>query len=340
MHDSEKYLRERTIVSCKARLRVLYAPGHLRKFADFEPVLLSIAEKFPQDSEANGDSVERILDCFLIWQSIAGDTRSFQVLQNKYYHASMCVIMEYSSRYNLRHGWPQSGDDVFQNAWIKIWKHLHRYDAEKGNFYTWIRKVIENLLKTPASKGENLVDYSLDASEEEDEHGSEARDKIEEIPDTLIQNPEQCALELQFSQRILQVLFTDCGFPWQVLCMGFLTLDFTPKEIVADFSDKPLGQLSLLLKKEYLSQSKREAEELDGCFEPLQQKMCVLLRELFTPADIHYAESFQHISHLFVGEIELRSFFGKSPNKNISDWNARVRMRLKNYFQKDDPAEN
>lgn len=38
----------------------------------------------------------------------------------------------------------EDAEDIFQEAWIKVFKQLHQYDEQKGSFYGWIRKVFVN----------------------------------------------------------------------------------------------------------------------------------------------------------------------------------------------------
>ncbi len=39
---------------------------------------------------------------------------------------------------------PEIADDVFQEVWLKVWKHLDRYQPQRGEFRTWLYRVATN----------------------------------------------------------------------------------------------------------------------------------------------------------------------------------------------------
>lgn len=64
--------------------------------------------------------------------------RGFHILYNKYCGALYGVIIKYVRRTDV-------ADDLMQDTFVKIWKHIDAFDPEKGALYTWMLNIARNL---------------------------------------------------------------------------------------------------------------------------------------------------------------------------------------------------
>ena len=110
----------------------------------------------------------------LVRRCIAGDAVAWEEIVQRYHRRI----------YNICYRFTGSGtdaDDLTQEVFIKMYRTLNTYDAERGAFMTWVTTVTRNLLVDHfrKSRQERLTD-SLDtpASEQED-----AMPLSERIPD-------------------------------------------------------------------------------------------------------------------------------------------------------------
>ena len=63
--------------------------------------------------------------------------RGFQTLYNMYCGALYGVIMKLVKRNDV-------ADDLLQDTFVKIWKHIDSYDSSKGAFFTWMLHIARN----------------------------------------------------------------------------------------------------------------------------------------------------------------------------------------------------
>lgn len=64
--------------------------------------------------------------------------RGFHILYKKYCGALYGVIIKYVRRTDV-------ADDLMQDTFVKIWKHIDAFDPEKGALYTWMLNIARNL---------------------------------------------------------------------------------------------------------------------------------------------------------------------------------------------------
>ena len=75
-------------------------------------------------------------DTDLIEKAKAGDEAAFAQLLDRYLPA----LYAFAGRYALH---TARVDDITQDAWVKIWKNLGRFDSKK-NFKTWAFTIVKN----------------------------------------------------------------------------------------------------------------------------------------------------------------------------------------------------
>ena len=63
--------------------------------------------------------------------------RGFHILYNKYCGALYGVIIKFVRRTDV-------ADDLMQDTFVKIWKHIDAFDAERGTLYTWMLNIARN----------------------------------------------------------------------------------------------------------------------------------------------------------------------------------------------------
>ncbi|MFC1583516.1 RNA polymerase sigma factor [Candidatus Neomarinimicrobiota bacterium] len=72
----------------------------------------------------------------VIVQSINGDQRAFQCLVESYQSQAYALAMRFLRDEN-------EAQDVVQESFIRVWKHLHSFDTDR-NFGTWLYKIVTN----------------------------------------------------------------------------------------------------------------------------------------------------------------------------------------------------
>lgn len=77
-------------------------------------------------------------DIKLIRRALKGDQRSFQALYQKYRQSLFMVCLRYAKD-------KSTAQDYLQEAFINIFKNLHRFDESKGIFEPWAKRIAINV---------------------------------------------------------------------------------------------------------------------------------------------------------------------------------------------------
>jgi len=121
----------------------------------------------------------------LVRRCLAGDAAAWEEL-----------VQQYNRRiYNICYRFAGSADDaqdLTQEVFIKMYRTLKSYDADKGAFMTWVTTITRNLLVDHfrKSKQDRITD-SLDATPSEHEDAMPLSDRIQDhgsAPDTRAQS--------------------------------------------------------------------------------------------------------------------------------------------------------
>lgn len=67
------------------------------------------------------------------------DERAFQELHDRY---APRMIGKYSQKLDCR----EDAEELVQVTWMRVYRHLHRYDPEKGEFSTWAWTIAQRLM--------------------------------------------------------------------------------------------------------------------------------------------------------------------------------------------------
>ncbi|MCB0652225.1 MAG: RNA polymerase sigma factor [Saprospiraceae bacterium] len=73
----------------------------------------------------------------LVTRIKAGDKSAFAELYDKYAPALYGVVSKIVRSEEI-------GRDVMQDAFVKIWKHIHSFNPEKGSIFTWMLNISRN----------------------------------------------------------------------------------------------------------------------------------------------------------------------------------------------------
>ena len=73
----------------------------------------------------------------LIRGCLKNDRRAQEELYKRYYPAMMSLCLRYVRERN-------DAVEVLNDAWLKVFKELARYDASKAALYTWMRSIVIN----------------------------------------------------------------------------------------------------------------------------------------------------------------------------------------------------
>lgn len=95
------------------------------------------------------------------------------------------IVQRYNRRiYNICYRFAGSGDDaqdLTQEVFIKMFRTLNTYDAERGAFMTWVTTITRNLLVDHFRKGkQDRMTESLDTTPSEHEDAMPLSEKIED----------------------------------------------------------------------------------------------------------------------------------------------------------------
>lgn len=63
--------------------------------------------------------------------------RSFNILYDKYCGALYGILIKFVRRKDL-------ADDLLQEVFVKIWKHIDSFDSAKGTLFTWMLNIARN----------------------------------------------------------------------------------------------------------------------------------------------------------------------------------------------------
>jgi RNA polymerase sigma-70 factor, ECF subfamily len=63
--------------------------------------------------------------------------KGFNILYDKYCDVFYGILMKFVQRTDV-------ADDLLQDIFFKIWKHIDRFDPQKGTFFTWMLNIARN----------------------------------------------------------------------------------------------------------------------------------------------------------------------------------------------------
>jgi len=91
----------------------------------------------PQRGSTEAATLNRVDDTDLIRQAQRGDRAAFEALVHQYDQAVLRLALHLT-------GSPQDAQDVYQEAFLKAYRHMGNFRFE-CSFYTWIYRIVTNL---------------------------------------------------------------------------------------------------------------------------------------------------------------------------------------------------
>ncbi len=125
------------------------------------------------------------LDKQLIARYLKGDDSAFNVLLQN----NLSIVYNFVARFV---GYGPEAEDVAQETFIKVWKNLKRFNAEK-KFKTWLFRIARNTAIDHLRSHRPIVSIDVD-----DEEGSDGMESIADNRITSLENIER----LQDSQMV------------------------------------------------------------------------------------------------------------------------------------------
>jgi RNA polymerase sigma-70 factor (ECF subfamily) len=142
--------------------------------------------------DAPHTSLTELEDSALIARAQAGQREAFDVLVRRYDRDVLRLILR------VVHS-PEHASDLYQEAFLRIYRNLHRFRLE-SSFYTWIYRIVTNVcldhLRRRSSRPEDQAP-ALDA----DLHRTQHLDFFDRQQDAQA-NPEQRLLGQEIGERI------------------------------------------------------------------------------------------------------------------------------------------
>jgi len=251
---------------------------------------------------------------------------TFKLLNGLYLNILTKYIREIIGKYYLdKASLSQKSREIADETIYKVLTHFDSYNPYKSGLLTWMYTIARNTALTPGKKADENTYNVLDNDENEEENDTDKSSFLKSADDT----PDEVYEKEELGKLILEMLFKEAGYPWQVFCVAFMKMDYKPSEIVEKFGQKLLNEVFRLLKDEFYASSFRTSEELDRLFSPLEKKLELPLKVVLSNRDSKTKKTLEDLLEKKCGNIKLEAFFSKNPNKNISDWNARSLIRLK-----------
>ena len=264
----------------------------------------------------------------LIALSRQKNIKAFEIVKERFMGATVKLIKEYDYHVDKNKNYTEI-EETAQKAWIKIWKGLDKYDPQKGEFYTWIRTIIIRLIKTSENQALQHTDQIAEVLDS-DENGADLDTEVHSMSHEAFRSPEIIFRDELRGEWILQEVFNPRnGYPWQLLVFNLRSMEKAPRQIVCDHAYDPLEEIAITVKDDLLSDSILETEKIEHAFVPLQKAMDSRLTELIPDNDTKTKDSLRDFMEEITQAIDLHQFFGVNPAKNISDWCARVRKRIR-----------
>ncbi len=83
------------------------------------------------------NNVPKYAECDLVGKLVQQDRQAFNYLYDNYSGALYGIVLKIVVK-------EEAAQDLLQEIFIKIWKNIPRYDAEKGRFFTWMLNIARN----------------------------------------------------------------------------------------------------------------------------------------------------------------------------------------------------
>jgi RNA polymerase sigma-70 factor (ECF subfamily) len=161
----------------------------------------------------------------LVAQCISGDQRAWHTLVTSQHKRVYAICYRFT-------GDPDEAEDITQDVFLKVFRNLRSFDAERGGFHTWITTLTRNLLvdnyrRTRLDRASDSLDETISGEEE----GPTA---AERLADTRM-GPEQRFAGLELKAAIQAALLK-------------LSTELREAVILRDLEDMDYKEIAVILK--------------------------------------------------------------------------------------------
>jgi hypothetical protein len=326
------------LVSLKSRLRILLGVSDITRGSNFNDRVSAIANEnwrvawarlYGYTFKEGGfkEWFNKIgIDLFIISAKKTERDAVYELLSGVYKGALINYIKGITGAFSNDNNFCyQKSLGISEKTIMKVIENLDTYSPYKAGFLTWMFKIAKN----NALSRERMIDENTELLLDKEINNEETdQDKLSCIKDTKPDPGEKYERE-NMGKIVLDSLFRCSGYPWQVLCVGMMKLDYKPADIIATFSDKTLYDFYEAFSKEFIADSFRSSNELERLFLPLKNELDKKLDNVLQLRDSKTRTKLEDTLEKKCGHVHLSEFFGNNANKNISDWNARSLKRLR-----------
>ena len=275
-------------------------------------------------------SIARDRELELIIKAKAGNTEALVEIWEAYIDAFKSFInKQLSHKIEID---SEDLDEILNEAFqLLMSKKIQQYDPNKSGFFYFVtefvlkQEVIGEYIKdyirfkTPKIP---LTDLEERLSESDDFNSKSTYWNISLKPS----KPEQAETFILF-RKIFELAFSEAGYPHQQIVFGFIKLlQWEPREIVKELSNKELNHLTLMLEEEIITNY--GDDDLRRYFEPLRNKMASSIEEVIPAKATRTRELIGVSLSTKVGETILPHYWGNRPAANLSNWVNDVSERI------------
>jgi len=139
-------------------------------------------------------------DIEIIEEILSGGKSAFKLLYSRHSRNHFLTCIRYVKN-------RADAEDMLQESYIKIFRDLRQFNAEKANFRTWSNKVVINTCLMKLRKKNILVDYESFV-----EHGKNVKIQASAIDNLSLQELTNLILKLPKGYRTVFNLFVIDGF--------------------------------------------------------------------------------------------------------------------------------
>lgn len=170
-------------------------------------------------------------DIELIKEYLDGNQGSLKILIERY----TPLVFNFSKRFAH-----DDASDISQEVFIKVWKNIKKFDADKASFKTWLFKITRNTVTDYLRKRKNIVFSELDSED------SSWADKLPD--DTMLQDEEIQKIQ---DKEFLSKLLDDISPSSREVLILYYQEDMTFSEI-SIVLDKPLNTVKSIHRRAIL----------------------------------------------------------------------------------------
>jgi RNA polymerase sigma factor (sigma-70 family) len=257
------------------------------------------------------------VDLDLIRQILQGRA-AFNALHERYRKR----VFDYISRRVRRR---EDADNIAQEVWLKVHLKLDSFDPGRGNLEAFIIdiahwRILEHYEGLHAEEQNLLLEHEL-RTRTGDEGGSDAA-PVDWLDRRASQAPstEDAAAVAELYEEALEFVLAGPCAPHQVVvfCLQEL-LEWEPREICAELSEKVLHWLACRIETDYCASVPHREESVRRSFQPFFRKMELLVGEAIVAPRTR--NLYRELLSRLTGDTLLREYYRtEDPAEELPNW--------------------